>query len=189
MPKPDLSRFYPLTIAVLTVSDSRTALNDSSGDLLGGLLLSAGHQLGSRALLPNNPYQLRAVLSQWIASDDIQVVLINGGTGYAAGNCTVQALTPLLDTQVPGFGELFRQLSFTELGSAALQSGAAAGIANGTLIFAMPGSDAACTLAMQQLILPQLDSRTGPCNFVAHIKNSPTQSCAAVNKGAKDEGA
>lgn len=193
MPKLDLSRFYPLNIAVLTVSDSRTSANDSSGDLLCQLLQSADHMLVARALMPNNKYQLRATLSQWIASDTIQVVLMNGGTGFQPSNCTVEALTPLLDTQVPGFGEMFRQLSFNELGSAALQSGALAGLANGTLIFAMPGSGGACTLAMQQLILPQLDSRTGPCNFVAHIKSnfvahiksnfvahvksSPSQSC------------
>ncbi|MGP9801242.1 molybdenum cofactor synthesis domain-containing protein [Rheinheimera sp. NSM] len=183
MPKPDLRRFYPLNIAVLTVSDSRSSANDSksdsSGDLLCGLLQSADHQLAARALLPNNKYQLRATLSQWIASDTIQVVLINGGTGFNKGNCTVEAITPLLDRPVPGFGELFRQLSFSELGSAALQSGALAGLANGTLLFAMPGSGGACTLAMQQLILPQLDNKTGPCNFVAHVKNSPSQSCGA----------
>jgi len=179
MPRPDLSRFYPLTIAVLTVSDSRSSANDSSGDLLCQLLQTTGHQLAERALLPNNKYQIRAVLSQWIASDTIQVVLINGGTGYARGNCTVEALTPLLDDTVPGFGELFRQLSFNELGSAALQSGALAGLANGTLVFGMPGSGGACTLAMQQLILPQLDGHTGPCNFLAHIKNSPSQRCGA----------
>jgi molybdenum cofactor biosynthesis protein B len=187
MPKPDLSRFYPLNIAVLTVSDSRNTNNDSSGDLLCQLLQSADHQLAARALVPNNKYQLRATLSQWIASSTIQVVLINGGTGFHQANCTVEALTPLLDTPVAGFGELFRQLSFTQLGSAAMQSGAIAGLANGTLLFAMPGSGGACTLAMQQLILPQLDSKTGPCNFVAHVKgnfvahvkNSPSQSCGA----------
>lgn len=187
MPRFDLSQFYPLTIAVLTVSDSRNADNDSSGDLLCQLLQTAGHQVAERTLLPNNKYQIRAVLSQWIASDTVQVVLLNGGTGFAAGNCSVEAITPLLDDTVPGFGELFRQLSFNELGSAALQSGALAGLANGTLLFAMPGSGGACTLAMQQLILPQLDGRTGPCNFVAHIKsnfvahikNSPSQSCGA----------
>lgn len=179
MPRPDLSRFYPLTIAVLTVSDSRNADNDSSGDLLCQLLQSAGHQVAERTLLPNNKYQIRAVLSQWIASDTIQVVLLNGGTGFAAGNCSVEAITPLLDDTVPGFGELFRQLSFNELGSAALQSGALAGLANGTLLFVMPGSGGACTLAMQQLILPQLDGRTGPCNFVAHVKNRSTNSCGA----------
>ncbi|MBV2127567.1 molybdenum cofactor synthesis domain-containing protein [Arsukibacterium indicum] len=179
MPRPDLSRFYPLTIAVLTVSDSRTSNTDSSGELLCQLLQTAGHQLAERTLVPNNKYQIRAVLSQWIASDTIQVVLLNGGTGYAKGNCTVEATTPLLDDTVPGFGELFRQLSFNALGSAALQSGALAGIANGTLLFAMPGSGGACTLAMQQLILPQLDGHTGPCNFLAHVKNSPTNSCGA----------
>lgn len=179
MPRPELSRFYPLSVAVLTVSDSRQADNDSSGDLLCQLLQNAGHQLAERALLTNNKYLLRARLSQWIASDNIQVVLINGGTGYAKGNCTVEAITPLLDQAVPGFGELFRQLSLNELGSAALQSGALAGIANDTLIFTMPGSGNACSLAMQQLILPQLDAKTGPCNFVAHVKNSPTKHCGA----------
>ena len=147
--------------------------------MLCALLQNADHQLAARALLPNNKYQLRATLSQWIASDTIQVVLINGGTGFHHTNCTVEALTPLLDTPVAGFGELFRQLSFNQLGSAALQSGALAGLANGTLLFAMPGSGGACTLAMQQLILPQLDSKTGPCNFVAHVKNSPLKSCGA----------
>ncbi|HAW91978.1 MULTISPECIES: molybdenum cofactor synthesis domain-containing protein [unclassified Arsukibacterium] len=179
MPRPDLSRFYPLTIAVLTVSDSRSSANDSSGDLLCQLLQTAGHQLAERIVLPNNKYHIRAVLSQWIASETIQVVLLNGGTGYAKGNCTVEALTPLMDTQVPGFGELFRQLTFNELGSAAMQSGALAGLANGTLLFAMPGSGGACRLAMQQLILPQLDSKTGPCNFVAHVKNNPINNCGA----------
>jgi molybdenum cofactor biosynthesis protein B len=177
MPRPDLSSFYPLNIAVLTVSDSRNSDNDSSGDLLSQLLQSAGHQLIERAVLPNNKYHVRAALSHWIASDTVQVVLINGGTGFAAGNCTVEAITPLLDTPIPGFGELFRQLSFNELGSAALQSGALAGLANGTLLFAMPGSGGACTLAMQQLILPQLDNHTGPCNFIAHVKHSPTNRC------------
>lgn len=179
MPRPDLSRFNPLTIAVLTVSDSRTSNTDSSGELLCQLLQTAGHQLAERTLVPNDKYQIRAVLSQWIASDTIQVVLLNGGTGYAKGNCTVDAITPLLDDSVPGFGEFFRQLSFNELGSAALQSGALAGLSNGTLLFAMPGSGGACTLAMQQLILPQLDGHTGPCNFLAHLKNSPTNSCGA----------
>lgn len=177
MPKPDLTKFHPLHLAILTVSDSRNQHNDSSGDLLQQLTIAAGHNVSQRALLPNNRYQLRATLSQWIADAQVQVVLINGGTGYAAGNCTVEAITPLFDVAVPGFGELFRQLSFTQLGSAAMQSGAVAGMANGTLVFAMPGSGGACALAMQQLILPQLNSRTGPCNFVAHVKNSPTQSC------------
>lgn len=179
MPRPDLTRFYPLTAAVLTVSDSRTQQNDSSGALLCDALQAAGHSIASRALLPNNKYLLRAQLSHWIASDEVQVVLINGGTGYAAGNCTIDAMTPLLDSTVPGFGELFRQLSYQDIGSAALQSGALAGLANGTLIFAMPGSGSACQLALQHLILPQLSGKTGPCNFVAHVKHSPSQTCGA----------
>ncbi|KKO49799.1 molybdopterin biosynthesis protein B [Arsukibacterium sp. MJ3] len=179
MPKPDLSQFYALNSAVLTVSDNRTSNNDSSGDMLCTLLHAAGHHVAERALLPNNIYQLRATLSQWIASDNVQVVLINGGTGYAVGNCTINAVLPLFDTTIPGFGEVFRHLSFNQLGSAALQSGAIAGMANRTLLFAMPGSGGACTLAMQQLILPQLDGHTGPCNFVAHVKNSPTTQCGA----------
>lgn len=177
-------QFYPLQLAVLTVSDSRTAENDSSGDLLCQLLTQAGHQLAERAVLPNNLYQLRALLSRWIASAEVQVILINGGTGYAADNCTVAAVTPLLDQTVPGFGELFRQLSWQQLGSAAMQSGALAGLANGTLVFAMPGSGSACTLAMQQLILPQLDGHTGPCNFIPHLKNSPASSCATAETRA-----
>ena len=152
MPKPDLSRFYPLNIAVMTVSDSRNSSNDSSGDLLCGLLQSADHQLVDRAILPNNKYQLRATLSQWIASDNIQVVLINGGTGFHQSNCTVDALTPLLDTPVPGFGELFRQLSFNQLGSAALQSGALAGLAVAVLSLAY-----VVVLALGLLTLPAPD--------------------------------
>ncbi len=179
MPKPDLTHFYPLAICVLTVSDSRTEHNDSSGVLLCDALQTAGHNLVGRALLPNNMYLLRAQLSHWIASDLVQVVLINGGTGYAKNNCTIAAITPLLDSTVPGFGELFRQLSYQDVGSAALQSGALAGLANDTLIFAMPGSGSACQLAMQQLILPQLSGKTGPCNFVAHVKHSPSQTCGA----------
>ncbi|MCD1598250.1 MULTISPECIES: molybdenum cofactor synthesis domain-containing protein [Rheinheimera] len=177
MPKPDLRRFYPLNIAVLTVSDSRTSENDSSGDLLTAQLSQAGHKLAARALLPNNKYTIRALVSHWIASSNIQVILCNGGTGYAKGNCTIESVMPLLEQQVPGFGELFRQLSFSQVGSAAMQSAALSGMANDTLIFAMPGSGSACTLAMQQLILPQLDAQTGPCNFVAHVKNSPAIHC------------
>ena len=179
MPKPDLAHFYPLAVCVLTVSDSRTQQNDSSGALLCDALQTAGHKLVGRSLLPNNKYLLRAQLSEWIASEQVQVVLINGGTGYAKNNCTIDAITPLLDSAVPGFGELFRQLSYQDIGSAALQSGAFAGFANDTLIFAMPGSGSACHLAMQQLILPQLSGTTGPCNFVAHVKHNPGQTCGA----------
>lgn len=172
--------FQPLQLAILTVSDSRNRANDSSGDLLQQLAKQAGHQVLERAVLPNNRYALRAQISQWIASPALQVVLVNGGTGFAASNCTVEALTPLFDQPIDGFGELFRQLSFQSIGSASLQSRACAGLANQTLIFAMPGSGSACELAWQQLIAPQLNAATGPCNFVPHLKNSTATGCEGI---------
>ncbi|CAM3913288.1 molybdenum cofactor synthesis domain-containing protein [Rheinheimera salexigens] len=177
MAKADLSQFYALNLAVMTISDSRTASNDSSGDLLTNLSQQAGHAVVARAILHNSINLIRETLSHWMLDENIQVILINGGTGFAKGNCTVTAVSALIDTPIPGFGELFRQLSFAELGSAAMQSGALAGFAKSSLLFAMPGSGGACRLAMQHLILPQLDSRTGPCNFVAHVKNNPINSC------------
>ena len=172
--------FQPLQLAILTVSDSRSRANDSSGDLLQQLAKQAGHQVLERAVLPNNRYALRAQISQWIASPTLQVILVNGGTGFAASNCTVEALTPLFDQPIDGFGELFRQLSFQSIGSASLQSRACAGLANQTLIFAMPGSGSACELAWQQLIAPQLNAATGPCNFVPHLKNSTATGCEGI---------
>jgi len=170
MGKADTSIFHPATLAVLTISDRRTHKDDTSGKLLENLAMEAGHRVVERELLPNNRYQLRACVSRWIAGSEIQVVLINGGTGFTEGNCTVEALQPLFDREVPGFGELFRQLSYQQLGSSALQSGALAGLANHTLIIAVPGSGNACELAWRKLIQPQLDSRTGPCNFYSHLK-------------------
>lgn len=172
-----IKSFLPLKIAVMTVSDSRTAANDSTGDMLAQALQEQGHELVERTITSNDCYQIRYQLSAWIASAEVQVVLINGGTGFAANNATVAAITPLFDKVVDGFGEIFRQLSFQDIGSAALQSQAIAGLANETLIFAMPGSGGAAKLAWEQLIKPQLDARQGPCNFVAHVKNSPVNSC------------
>lgn len=170
--------FYPLNIAVLTVSDRHTAVTDSSGDLLQELASNVGHEIVQRSICGSNRYAIRALLSQWIASEDIQVVLVNGGTGFAQNNCTPEAICPLFDNEVEGFGEQFRALSFSDIGTSAMQSRALAGLANGTLIFVMPGSGNACRLAWEKLIAEQIDSRTGPCNFVAHIKNSPQTSCA-----------
>ncbi|SEA25226.1 molybdenum cofactor biosynthesis protein B [Alkalimonas amylolytica] len=172
--------FMPLQLAILTVSDSRSRATDSSGDLLQQLAEQAGHRVLERALLPNNRYALRAQISQWIVSPAVQVVLVNGGTGFAANNCTVEALMPLFDQAIDGFGELFRQLSFQSIGSASLQSRACAGLANQTLMFAMPGSGSACELAWQQLIAPQLNAETGPCNFVPHLKSSTASSWATA---------
>ena len=170
MGKVNTSIFHPLQLAVLTISDSRTHANDTSGELLQRLATEAGHKVIDRQLLPNNRYQLQACVSQWIAGNQVQVVLINGGTGFSEGNCTVEAIRPLFDREVPGFGELFRQLSYQQLGSSALQSGAVAGLANHTLVMAMPGSGNACELAWHELIQPQLDSRTRPCSFYTHLK-------------------
>ena len=162
--------FRPLDVAVLTVSDSRSREEDSSGDYLAAALHAAGHRLAERALLPNDRYALRALVSRWIAEPDVQVVLVNGGTGFYEHNQTPEALGVLFDRQIEGFGELFRQLSFEELGSASLQSRALAGLANGTLIVALPGSTGACQLGWERLIREQLDASTRPCNFVPHLR-------------------
>ena len=162
--------FRPLDVAVLTVSDSRSREEDSSGDYLAAALQAAGHRLAERALLPNDRYALRALVSRWIAEPGVQVVLVNGGTGFYEHNQTPEALGVLFDRQIEGFGELFRQLSFEELGSASLQSRALAGLANGTLIFCLPGSTGACQLGWERLIREQLDASTRPCNFVPHLR-------------------
>ena len=162
--------FRPLDVAVLTVTDSRSREEDSSGDYLAAALQAAGHRLAERALLPNDRYALRALVSRWIAEPSVQVVLVNGGTGFYAHNQTPEALGVLFDQQIEGFGELFRQLSFAELGSASLQSWALAGLANGTLIFCLPGSTGACQLGWEKLIREQLDASTRPCNFVPHLR-------------------
>lgn len=157
-----------LRCAVLTVSDTRHPGNDTSGDYLADSLAAAGHACVARAINAGNVYQLRSLVSQWIADDSIQVILVNGGTGYGPGKITAQALTPLLDITYTGFGELFRHLSFQDIGSSSLQSDAFAGSANDTLVFCMPGSTGACRLAWERLIREQLDSTHRPCNFGSH---------------------
>src|SRR5690606_35692629 len=137
---------------------------------------TAGHRVCERALLPHNRYAIRELVSHWIASERVQVVVLNAGTGFAAGNCTPEAIRPLLDTAVEGFGELFRQLGYADIGSSTRQSRALAARANGTLLFPIPGAGGACRQAWEQLTAPELDSRTRPCNFGAHIKNSPQPS-------------
>ena len=163
------NEFIPLNIAVLTVSNSRTAADDSSGDYLVSALTEAGHQLVDRALLADDLYQIRSRVSQWIADDGIQVVLINGGTGFNDQNWVPEAVGVLFDRTVKGFGELFRQLSFAEIKGSAMQSRALAGLANRTLICCLPGSTGACRLGWEKLICDQLDARTNPCNFVSHL--------------------
>lgn len=155
----------PLNLCVLTVSDSRTPGDDRSGDHLAQALQDAGHRLHQRALSPDSIYRLRAIVSAWIADDAVDGILVTGGTGFTGRDSTPEALTPLLDKQMPGFGELFRTISFEEIGTASLQSRAFAGLANGTFVFCLPGSLSACRTAWEKLLRTQLDARTRPCNL------------------------
>ncbi|MDR7134868.1 molybdenum cofactor biosynthesis protein B [Lysobacter niastensis] len=155
----------PLNLCVLTVSDSRTLAEDSSGDYLVQALRDAGHRLADRNLLPDDRYKLRATVSLWIADDNVDGILVTGGTGFTGRDSTPEALLPLLDKEMPGFGELFRAISFDEIGTSTLQSRAFAGLANGTFVFALPGSTSACRTAWEKIIVSQLDARTRPCNL------------------------
>ena len=157
--------FVPLGIALLTVSDTRSAADDTSGDYLAGALADAGHRLVERARLPDDRYQLRATVSRWIAEPSVDGILVTGGTGFTGRDSTPEALAPLLDKQMPGFGEMFRVLSFEDIGTSTLQSRAFAGLANATFVFCVPGSTSACRTAWEKLIRAQLDGRTRPCNL------------------------
>ncbi len=158
--------FRPLTLCVLTISDSRSLANDSSGDYLCQSLTTAGHQLHQRLIVKDDRYRIRAIISDWIANDEVNGIIVTGGTGFTGRDSTPEAIQPLLDKVMPGFGEMFRVLSFDEIGTATLQSRAFAGLANGTFIFCLPGSTSACRTAWEKLICPQLDARTRPCNLV-----------------------
>lgn len=164
-------QFIALNIAVLTVSNRRGSEDDTSGHYLREAAQEAGHRIAAHAICKENLYAIRAEVSQWIARDDIQVILINGGTGFTPGDCVPEAISALFDRPVTGFGELFRMLSFEEIGTATLQSRALAGLANQTLIFAMPGSTKACRTAWEKIIVDQLDARQRPCNFHPHLKS------------------
>ncbi|AUY13955.1 MULTISPECIES: molybdenum cofactor biosynthesis protein B [Serratia] len=164
------SEFIPAHIAILTVSDSRGAAEDTSGQYLQEAVQEAGHQVVDRAIVNDDIYQIRARVSAWIADDNVQAVLITGGTGFTARDNTPEALLPLFDREVEGFGELFRMVSYEEIGTATIQSRALAGLANRTVIFAMPGSTRACRTAWERIIEEQLDARHRPCNFQPHLK-------------------
>lgn len=171
------SDFIPLQLAVLTVSDSRDEATDTSGRLLVERLQGAGHNLADKAIVIDDIYKIRAVLSQWIASDHIQGILVTGGTGFTGRDSTPEAVIPLFDKTVDGFGELFRHLSFSQIGTSTVQSRALAGLANGTIIFCMPGSGNACATAWDEIIETQLNSTHKPCNFVLQLKNTHNDSC------------
>jgi len=159
------SNFIPLHLCVLTVSDTRTPADDKSGDYLVAALEQEGHHLAERAVLRDDRYQLRALVSKWIADADIDGVLVTGGTGFTGRDSTPEALLPLLDKEMPGFGELFRAISFEEIGTSSLQSRAFAGLANGTFLFCLPGSTSACRTGWEKIIRAQLEARTTPCNL------------------------
>jgi len=158
--------FIPLNIAVLTVSDSRTEADDKSGALLVSLLTGDGHVNAEKAIVRDDKYQIREVLSRWIVDESINVVITTGGTGVTGRDGTPEAVEPLLDKVIDGFGEMFRKLSYENIGSSTLQSRALAGVANGTYVFCLPGSSGACKDGWTQLINTQLDYRTRPCNLV-----------------------
>mgnify|MGYP003490747375 FL=1 len=158
--------FVPIRIAVLTVSDSRDQQSDKSGRLLIERLTRAGHQLAEKLIVPDDIYQIRAVVSRWIADPDVNVVITTGGTGVTGRDGTPEAVHPLLDKVLDGFGEMFRSISYADIKTSTLQSRALAGVANATYVFCVPGSSGACATAWDDLIAAQLDARTRPCNLV-----------------------
>lgn len=164
--------FVPLNIAVLTVSDTRTLETDTSGQLFVDRLTAAGHNLAARVLLKDDLYRIRAQVATWIAEDEVQVVLITGGTGFTGRDSTPEAVACLLDKQVDGFGELFRQISVADIGTSTIQSRALAGISNGTLVCCLPGSTNACRTAWDGILAEQLNASHRPCNFVPHLKQA-----------------
>lgn len=167
-----MSSFTPLSIAVVTVSDTRTEDTDKSGVVLVDKLLSAGHALYEKTIVKDDVYQLRAVVSKLIAEPAVQAILLTGGTGFTARDNTVTAIAPLLDTPIDGFGELFRQLSYQEIGSSTIQSRAFAGLANNAIVFCVPGSPGACATAWDKIIAEQLDSTHKPCNFTDKLRKN-----------------
>lgn len=171
------AEFQPLNMAVLTVSDTRNQDSDTSGRALVDGLTAEGHVLFDKKIVIDDIYKIRAIVCQWIASDDVQVVLVTGGTGFTGRDSTPEALLPILDKQVIGFGELFRQISYEQIGTSTIQSRAFAGLSNGTLIFGMPGSTNACKTAWNDVIKEQVDASHMPCNFVGQLKQLDVDSC------------
>ena len=159
----------PLNICVLTVSDSRTSAEDTSGALLVELLSADGHRLVDRALVKDDRFQIRAVISRWIAEPAVDVILTTGGTGFTGRDSTPEAIGPLLEKVIDGFGELFRQVSYEEIGTSTIQSRALGGLSNSTLVFCIPGSKNACRTAWTRILHTQLDVNHRPCNFVELI--------------------
>lgn len=167
-----MSSLIPLNIAVVTVSDTRTPETDKSGTVLVEKLQRAGHRLHGKTIVRDDVYELRAEVSNLIVDPTVQAVLLTGGTGFTARDNTVTAIEPLLDTPIEGFGELFRQLSYQEIGSSTIQSRAFAGLVNGVIVFCVPGSPGACATAWDKVIAEQLDSTHKPCNFTDKLRKN-----------------
>ena len=168
--------FVALNVTVLTVSDTRTAENDTSGDLIVERLKTAGHKLAGRLILKDDVETLRTQLRAWIADRSVDAIVTTGGTGLTRRDITPEALAPLITKPIPGFGELFRMLSYEEIGTSTIESRAFAGVADDTLVFCLPGSTGACRLGMDQIILPQLNATTAPCNLtemLPRIRHDP----------------
>ena len=166
MPKEIEKEFKPVNIAILTISDRRTIEEDDSGDLLANRVADANHVMMDRQICKDNCYQIRSIVSQWILQEDINVIITTGGTGITGHDGTPEAILPLMDKTIDGFGEMFRSLSYKNIKTSTLQSRAFAGVANGTFIFCLPGSPGACKDGWDLLISEQLDHRTRPCNLV-----------------------
>ncbi len=158
--------FLPLNLTLLTISDTRSEADDKSGAMLRRLVEEAGHVVHDQRIVPDDKYRIRAMISQWIADDDVQVIVSTGGTGLTGRDGTPEAVKPLFDKVIDGFGEMFRVISYDIIGTSTLQSRAIAGVANGTFIFCLPGSSGACKDGWTKLISHQLDYRTRPCNLV-----------------------
>jgi len=169
--------FEPLSIAILTVSDTRNVDTDTSGHYIAQSAKQEGHHVSVSEIVVDDIYLIRAAVSNYIADPTIQAVLITGGTGFTHRDSTPEAIIPLLDKQVEGFGELFRHLSYQEIGTSTIQSRAVSGLANGTVIFCIPGSTGACRTAWEGIIQPQLNSTQGPCNFVPHLQQANAGAC------------
>lgn len=173
--------FHGLKLAILTVSDSRNHASDSSGQYLVDQALAAGHQVVARHLIPDDVYLMRALVSRWIADPGVHAVVITGGTGFHERDSTPEAMAPLFDKAVDGFGEEFRRLSSAEIGSSTIQSRALAGLANHTLIFCLPGSTGACQTGWEGILRDQLDNRHKPCNFSQLVRRKPERSLSALD--------
>lgn len=164
-----VKNFRPLGISILTVSDTRNADTDTSGNFLAESVKAAGHNFIEKVIAKDDIFQIRAIISSWIADSAVNAIITTGGTGFYPRDVTPEAISPLFDKPIEGFGELFRAISYEEIGTSTIQSRAFGGMANNTCIFCLPGSQNACKTGWNKIISEQLDSRTKPCNFVGHL--------------------